>query len=49
VEINISKRETFLRRIPTSTPEFRAHKKFQQLLEKYLQRKQRQEQWEHQV
>jgi hypothetical protein len=41
--------EAFLRAIPASTPEYKAHKKLQRLVEKYVQRKQRQEKREHEV
>jgi hypothetical protein len=41
--------EVFLRAIPTNTPEYKANKKLQRLVGKYVQRKQREEQREHEV
>jgi hypothetical protein len=41
--------EAFLRAVPTSTPEYKVNKKLQRLVTKYVQRKQREEQREHEV
>jgi len=41
--------EAFLRTIPTNTPEYKSNKKLQRMVEKYVQRKYRQEQRQHQV
>jgi hypothetical protein len=41
--------EAFLRLVPTNTTEYKANKKLQRLMEKYLQRKERQAKRQQQV